>query len=127
MEKIESHLKGRYRVFFDSAPLIYYFEDHPHYAPVVDRVLQLIDRGEITGCTSVVTLIELLTKPLKEHNELLAEEYERVLIGARGFRVLDVTAKIGAMAARLRARYGLKTPDAIQIAVAIASKCDDHK
>ncbi|HEY7677903.1 MAG TPA: PIN domain-containing protein, partial [Candidatus Methylomirabilis sp.] len=42
-----------------------------------------------------------------------------VLLDAEGIDLLDVTSPIAERAAELRARYGIRTPDAIQAATAV--------
>jgi len=41
-----------------------------------------------------------------------------------GWRVVDLDSDIAAKASRLRIRYGLKLPDAFQLAAAIAHSAD---
>ena len=53
-------------VAFDSAPLIYYIEEHPDYLPLADQLFGAIDSGLARGMTSVLTLQEVLVKPLRE-------------------------------------------------------------
>lgn len=110
--------------FIDRAPLIYYFEDHLIYAPILDDIFKKIEQKEIHACTSVITLIEILTKPLLEKNDLLARQYEKILFHARGFSVKEITPEIALTAAHLRAEYRFKTPDAIQLAVAVTEYCE---
>jgi hypothetical protein len=52
-------------VFLDTAPVIYYVEQNPHYIDLVDAVYNRIDRGELRALTSPVTLAECLVSPLR--------------------------------------------------------------
>ncbi len=105
-------------VAVDAAPIIYYLENHPklavHFAPWFEAAAQ----GEILLVISTVTLAEVATGPLQHGNELLAAQYEQVL-GA-SCTVLPVTQQIAMQAARLRAAHGLRLPDAMVVATAIA-------
>jgi predicted nucleic acid-binding protein len=47
-----------------------------------------------------------------------------VLYRSRNFRLLPIDAAIAEVAADLRARYNLRTPDALQLATAIKAGCD---
>ena len=58
---------------------------------------------------------------LRHGREALAERYRQVLTASPGWSVVDVDAAVAESAARLRARYGLRLPDAIQLATAIRS------
>src|SRR2546423_772839 len=50
-------------VGLDTAPLIYYLEEHPTYLPLVDPFFDALARGDLHAVTSTVTLIEVLTQP----------------------------------------------------------------
>ena len=47
-------------VGLDSAPLIYFIEEHPAYLATVRPFFEALDRGEFTVVTSMVTLLEVL-------------------------------------------------------------------
>jgi predicted nucleic acid-binding protein len=46
-----------------------------------------------------------------------------LLSSSSDFQTLPITSDIAEQAASLRARYGLRTPDALQIATALAADC----
>jgi predicted nucleic acid-binding protein len=48
----------------------------------------------------------------------LADQYSVILLSHRNLRTLPVSPEIADEAARLRAAYGMKTPDSIQMATA---------
>ena len=78
----------------------------------------------MVAITSVVTLTETLVHPLRNADTALAEEYRVLLLETEGIVSLPVDAATAHLAAELRARYALRTPDAIQIATAIGAGCD---
>jgi predicted nucleic acid-binding protein len=107
-------------VAFDTGPLIYYIEEHPDYLSPVDELFGALDDGAARGMTSVLTLQEVLVKPLREGRKDLAEKYKVVLTDSANVTVYDVDQSICETAARLRAKYiWLRTPDALQLATAI--------
>ena len=67
-------------VALDTAALIYYVEAHPIYCPIVEPVIEAIDRTEVIGITSTITLLESLVLPLREGNFVLAQEYRSMLL-----------------------------------------------
>ena len=77
-----------------------------------------MERGDIQVVTSTVTLTEVLVHPYKHGNRRLAHQYSRILLNTRNLKTLPVSAEIADEAAQIRAAYGLKTPDSIQIATA---------
>lgn len=56
---------------------------------------------------------------MKLNRQDLVEKYKQALSEASGMLVVEVTAAIAVKAAELRAKYGLKTPDSIQVATAL--------
>ncbi len=107
----------------DSAPLIYYIEEEPRYLPLLAPLIDAIDAEKIICYASTIALLEVLVKPLREKDEALAREYREILINSR-LRLVVVNAAIAQEAARLRAQYRLKTPDAIHIATALVHRVD---
>jgi predicted nucleic acid-binding protein len=104
-------------VLVDSAPIIYVLEANARFAARFAPLFQRHAQGEIELAVSTITIAEVLTGPLKMGEEALALRYRAVL---EAWRVVDVTADIAESAARLRGAFGLKLPDAIQAASALA-------
>ena len=67
-----------------------------------------------------MTLLETLVIPYRTGDLALAERYEALLARSRGLRLVDLDRPLLRAAAQLRATAGLKTPDALQIAAALA-------
>jgi predicted nucleic acid-binding protein len=106
-------------VAVDTAPFIYFVEKHPIFCPRVRPLFLALEAGDCLAVTSTVTLVEVLVQPLRNGNEALAQEYREILRSSSALRVAPVSAEIAAEAARLRATFGLRTPDAIQLATAV--------
>lgn len=111
------------RVGFDTAPIIYLIEMNPAYHRLVTEIFHRIHQGIITGFTSVITLTEVLTQPLEQGEIHLQKEYRDLLLHSAYFYTLPVDAKVAEQAAVLRAQHGLRTPDALQVAVAKTANC----
>jgi Predicted nucleic acid-binding protein, contains PIN domain len=122
--RLDEAFQGILRLGIDTAPFIYFVERHPDYLGLMREIIRRIDAGEIEAVSSVVTLTEVLTHPLRFKNVLLAQRYRDVLYRSRNFRLLPIDASIAEVAANLRARYNLRTPDALQLATAIRAGCD---
>jgi predicted nucleic acid-binding protein len=110
-------------VAFDTAIFIYFLEAHPLYRPLVAPVFTAIDRGELKGVTSSLTLMESLVVPLRAGNRVLAGRYETLLTSSRGLRMISVDLDLLRAAAQVRAVTRAKTPDAIQAAAALVGGC----
>jgi predicted nucleic acid-binding protein len=72
----------------------------------------------------VVTLAEVLVKPFKLGDQAAEDNYRDFLQNRDDIVLIALNEIIAEQAATLRAKYGLKLPDAFQIATAIASNCD---
>jgi predicted nucleic acid-binding protein len=107
-------------VAFDTAPIIYYLEEHTRYLAPVEEVFSVIRQRLAQGLTSVLTLVEVLVKPLREGQHDLANEYRRLLAGTRGLILYPATQSICERAALVRSTHKwLRTPDALQVATAL--------
>lgn len=106
-------------VGLDTTPLIYLIEEHPVYLERVRSFFRSMDRAEFTVVTSTVTLLEVLVHPFRHQDVKLAEQYRNILLNARGLTTVSMSADIAEEAARLRAAYKIRTPDAIQVATAL--------
>lgn len=58
----------------------------------------------------------------KEHQ--LVEQYQNILCNSPTIEIFDLNIEIAITAAGYRAKYGLKTPDSIQVATAVYSSAD---
>ena len=117
-----AQLPGKGRILVDSAPIIYFLEDHAElvarYAPIFERAES--DDYEIV--ISTVTLAEVLTGPLRAGDENLAEKYRSALLATAG-QFVALSPAIAVRAARIRARSRLRLPDAVQMATALETAC----
>jgi predicted nucleic acid-binding protein len=115
--------KGK-TVFLDTAPLIYFIEKNSQYHDIVKPVIALIDSQQAKGVTSTITLLEVLVLPLREGNKRLAEKYKTILLSSGALETFEITHIISERATMLRAKYGFRTPDSIQLATAIICNAD---
>ena len=114
---------GEGPVALDTAPFIYLIEEHPQYLPIVRPVFKAIAAGTLPAVTSGLTLLETLIQPYRVGNAVLAERYEALLTRSRGLHLVEITRAVCRVAAHLRAVHSVKTPDALQLATALLTKC----
>lgn len=86
--------------------------------------MRQVDAGLITGLASTIVLAEVLVQPIRVGNHTLAKRYEAILSDSHHFQLEPVATATARYAADLRARYNLRTPDALHIATSIVSGCD---
>ncbi|MDP9371316.1 MAG: type II toxin-antitoxin system VapC family toxin [Chloroflexota bacterium] len=107
-------------VGLDTMPLIYWIEEHPTYLAIVLPFFEALERGEVQVLTSTVTIIEVLVNPIRRNDLDLAQRYRDRLFATRWLTTVPLSPAIAEEAAKLRAMYNLRTPDAVQLATAIS-------
>ncbi len=107
----------------DTVAFIYLIEEHLDYLPVVEKVFALTGKGGCGLVTSAITLLEVLVVPYRTGDSALAERYEAVLTRSRGLSMVAVDTDQLKAAAQLRAIYGVRTPDALQLTAGLSRRC----
>ena len=112
-------------IYLDSCLLIYLLEQHPDWGQAVQAAItkrragtkQTASRFAISGLTKM----ECMVMPVRTADVMLQRRFEA---GFRLYQTLDTTEPVFMLAAQLRARFGLKTPDALHLACAQYHRCD---
>lgn len=110
-------------VAIDSCILIYFIERHPAYAPLLRPLFRAAAAEKRQLFTSALTLLEVGVLPLRKLDWPLYARYERVLLQSREVRLLPIRYDDLRLAALIRARYHMKTPDALHLAAAMRAGC----
>ena len=106
----------------DTAPFIYYIENVAPYADLLDPVFSLLENHALRAVTSTVTFAEILTKPFGDKNFPLADEIKFTLKSFSSLSVASIDEKLAETAALFRARYTIRLPETLQLAVAIQAE-----
>ncbi len=106
-------------VGLDTAPLIYFIEKHATYHPLLRPFFVTLADGNCSVVTSTITLVETLVHPIRTNHMELAQRYQEILLNAPHIMTYDISPVIAQKAAEIRANYGIRTPDAIQLATAV--------
>ena len=122
--KIETALQNVRRIYIDTAPLIYLVEENPHHIAKMRHIVRVLTLLSIQTYTSVVALTEILVGPLRLGNTDLAQQYHDILVSHKDYSLVAVTPEIAISAAAIRARYSMRTPDALHVASALRMDCD---
>lgn len=111
-------------VGLDTVAFIYLIEEHPRFLPLLEPVFGDIDAGRLRAVASSLALLEVLAVPYRAGDLALAARYEQVLTHSRGIELVEIDRSQLRAAAHLRAAHrAIRTPDAIQIAAALAAGC----
>jgi len=106
-------------VGLDSSILIYHLEDLPPYSALTEAVFVALAEGKFTAVLSTISVTELLVKPFAEGRAERVAACEAFLQGLPHARWVAPHPEIAREAARLRASYRLRTPDALLVATAL--------
>lgn len=107
----------------DTSIFIYYIEEHVKWIDVVDSLFAKASSEDRRLVTSELTLCETLVLPYRAGDLPLAERYERFLTSSAELELVPIDCALLHAAAQLRARYRIKTPDAIQLGSALRTQC----
>ena len=107
------------KVYLDSCIAIYLVEEHAVYSTVIEGALARLN-GVV--CHSPLTELECLVMPLRLKRDDLVEKFNRFFALNMQLTIPDTVYR---EAARLRAEFGLKTPDALHLATARFHDCSE--
>jgi predicted nucleic acid-binding protein len=110
-------------LFLDANIIIYRVEA---VEPFNERVLAMVQglvaiHPNAGFAVSRLSMLECLVKPLRDQNSADVERY-RDFFSSTGLQIVEVSSLVLETATLLRARHGLRTPDAIQAASAMSIK-----
>ncbi len=84
------------------------------------EIVETFQTRKINAFSSVLTLTEVLSKPIETGDYKLAKRFSDFLKHGKNLKLIEVSMHIAEMAGKLRGQYpGLRTVDAIQLSVAI--------
>jgi len=111
-------------IFMDTAPIIYYIEGNNQFCQI-KNIINQIQKNNITIFSSVITITEVLVKPVSLGNMNVVNSFLTFLKNPDNIIILSVNDRIAEQAGYLRGKYpSLKTLDAIQISSAIEARTD---
>lgn len=118
---LSEELTGISSIFIDTAPIIYYIEAHPQFGPLAKEVVSAFQSENLSAYSSVITLAEVLPKPIERGDEKLARKFAEFLKRGRNLTMIEISEGIAEEAGKLRGNHPfLKTVDAILLASALA-------
>ena len=107
------------KIYLDSCIAIYLVEEHPSHAAAIENMLAACD-GIV--CYSPLTELECLVLPLRLKRNDLLDKFGRFFSLNLKLEMHDAVYQ---EATRLRADFGIKTPDALHLATARLHNCSE--
>jgi predicted nucleic acid-binding protein len=114
MGRLTERLSSFSIIGLDTAIFIYHFEENPTYLSLTHELLSSIEMGARKGATSAITLMEIIVQPLALGQTAVARKYEALLVNFPNLAIVDLDRGVIRQAARLRAEYHIRPPDALQ-------------
>ncbi len=112
-------LRSYQRVGFDTPVFVYHIEQVTRWAAPASAALEAMTDGRFVGVTSVLTLLEIAIKPLRLGRPEIADAYEALIGDITNLAINNVDVRSARIGAELRAAYGLRTPDSLQVAACL--------
>ena len=106
-------------LFLDASIIIWRAEGLPQFQRAAHAAFDELRRLHAAPvlAASLLSRLECRVKPLREGDGTLLASYERFFSG--GVQIVELSAEVIDHATELRAKFGLKTPDALQVASAL--------
>jgi predicted nucleic acid-binding protein len=108
----------------DTSAFIYHLEAHPTRASRLLPIFKHIESGRGRGVSSTLTFLEVLVQPYRTGDDAKRTALSALLVSFPGMTWISLDLAIADRAASLRARYRVRTPDAIHLATALHAGAD---
>lgn len=112
---INELLKAK-NIALDSMIFIYLLERNEKYFSAVNLIFELLEKGKISGITSIISPLEVLSSPKLSLDQISL--YARFFKEEKNLITFELKWEVMKLAAEIRRNYGLRSPDAIQLATA---------
>ncbi len=127
-------------VFIDANIFIYYVTEHPQFVDSCEKLIEKMDKGEVSGMSSLFVLNEVLHKMMmlevcKKYNKDMGQAIQYLrkkpeaistlhrtrkniqeITAIRGLRIVEVSSQLLESAVEISWKYGLLTTDAFHVA-----------
>ena len=111
------------KIMIDTNIVIYFLEGNEALEDISREIFSVVERGEAKGFISVITVAEILVKPMKLCNSQLIDKINNFLNTFPNLYICGIDRSIAIEAAKIRSATGLKMPDALIIASAKVLNC----
>lgn len=119
VERLRAFLRRHRRIALDTSIFIYQLEANPKYLAYTDPIFSWLERPGSAAITSTITMTELLVLPYREGDEQRVNDFYGLLSTYPNLDWIAPNLEVADLAARIRARHRLRTPDALQAATAV--------
>lgn len=118
-ERVREVLAPHRVIGLDTMVFIYHLEGNETYGAFTRTLFREVESGLRRAVTSTLTLLETLVKPKMIGDEEMRDDYYYALTSFPNLKLRQVDEEVAEVAAGIRARSGLRTPDALQVATCL--------
>jgi predicted nucleic acid-binding protein len=122
--RFATELRKLNKVGLDTSIIIYHLEDIEPYADLTEVAFSAIAEGLPRAVLSMISITELLVQPFGKGEEDRIRIFEQFILSLPNTDLIPPTYSIAKEAARLRAKYAIRTPDALLISTALSEKVE---
>ncbi len=106
-------LRRHRRIALDTSVFLYHLEASSKHLARANTIFSWLEQPGSAAITSTITMTELLVLPYRQGDERLANDLYALLSTYPNLNWIAPNLDIADLAARIRARYRLRTPDAL--------------
>jgi len=122
--RFATELRKLNKVGLDTSILIYHLEDIEPYADLTEATFSAVAEGSVRAVLSMISITELLVQPFAKGEDDRVTIFEQFILSLPNTDLIAPTYTITKEAARLRAKYAIRTPDALLISTALSEKAE---
>jgi predicted nucleic acid-binding protein len=119
---LRAFLRRHRRIALDTSVFIYELDANPRYVAFTGPIFAWLEQPGHAAVTSALTMTELLVQPYRAGDEERVNLFYGLLSTFPNLEWVAPDLEIADIAARLRARHRVRTPDAVQAATAARSR-----
>jgi predicted nucleic acid-binding protein len=116
---VRAFLRNHRNIALDTSIFIYQFQSNPNYVHLTHPTFQWLEQPGSRAVTSTITMTEILIQPYRNNDQDLIDKFNGLLFMYPNLEWIVPTLEIADLAARIRAKQRLQTPDALQAATAL--------
>lgn len=103
----------------DSSIFIYHLEANPKYVALSDVVFSWLGDPASQAVTAAITMTEILFPHYRNSDQRLVDDFYALFSTYPDLEWIPIGLEVADIAARVRAHYNLRTPDALHAAAAL--------
>jgi len=112
------------KIGIDSSILIYHLEDVKPYSDLTEAAFEALAEGAPNAVISTLCITELLVKPFADRQPERVALFEQFVLSIPNMTLMAPTYPIARQAAALRAKYQIRTPEALLVATSLNEQAE---